>query len=161
MRHIITAAQLCLMAFPVGLSLYAANTRCAAYGVLSIAAVLAAVAILPLCRRRESIWMFFLLFLTATPLNIVIIKKILSTWLFEDFSLLTNIFQGALLYLIAISIEELACGFFARLIWRRQYKPLLARESLFDQPDPNSADAAPAGTCVCETDNASGREHDI
>jgi hypothetical protein len=56
---------------------------------------------------------------------VTIIIEILTSWLFENSLILTNILRGGLFYLIALSIEELACGFFARLIWRKQYKAIL------------------------------------
>ena len=127
LKRIMTAIQVCLTMLPAGIALYAATTKLVLFAFLSIAAVFIVVAILPLCRRRESIWVFFILFLTATPLNVTIIIEILTSWMFEDSLLLTNILRGGLFYLIALSIEELACGFFARLIWRKQYKAILTQ----------------------------------
>ena len=125
LKRIMTAIQLCLMMLPVGIALYAATTKSVLFALLSIVAVFIVVAILPLCRRRESMWIFFILFLTATPLNVTMIFEILTSWLFEDSLILTNILRGGLFFLISLSIEELACGFFARLIWRKQYKATL------------------------------------
>ena len=127
LKRIMAAIQVCLTMLPAGIALYAATTKSVLFAFLSIAAVFIVVAILPLCRRRESIWVFFILFLTATPLNVTIIIEILTSWLFEDSLILTNILRGGLFYLIALSIEELACGFFARLIWRKQYKAILTQ----------------------------------
>ncbi len=127
LKRTMIAIQLCLMMLPVGVALYAVTTQSVLFALLSIAAVFIVVAILPLCRRRESIWVFFILFLTVTPINVTLIIEILTSWLFEDSLILTNILRGGLLYLIALSIEELTCGFFARLIWRRQYKVILVQ----------------------------------
>lgn len=125
LKRMMTAIQLCLVMLPVGIALYAVTTQSVLFALLSVVAVFVIVGILPLCRRRESIWVFFILFLAATPLNVTIIIEILTSWLFEDSLILTNILRGGLFYLIALSIEELTCGFFARLIWRRQYKAIL------------------------------------
>ena len=125
LKYIMTAIQLCLTILPAGVALYAVNTRSVLFAILSVVAVFVIVATLPLCRRRESIWIFFILVLTATPINIAVIIEVLSSWMFEDSLLLTNILRGGLFYLITLSIEELVCGIFARLIWRRQYKAIL------------------------------------
>ena len=127
LKRTMTAIQLCLMMLPFGVALYAVTTQSVLFVLLSIAAVFIVVAILPLCRRRESIWVFFILFLTVTPINVTLIIEMLTSWPFEDSLILTNILRGGLLYLIALSIEELTCGFFARLIWRRQYKVILVQ----------------------------------
>lgn len=124
-KRTITVIQLCLMMLPISIAVYAVKSRSVLLALLSVVAVFTMVAILPLCRRRESMWIFFILFLTATPLNVTLIVEILTSWLFEDSLILTNILRGGLFYLIALSIEELTCGFFARLIWRKQYKATL------------------------------------
>lgn len=124
-NRVVTALQICISLLPAGISLYAVRTGSVLFALLSVIAVFAVVVILPLCRRRESIWIFFLLFLTVTPLNIAAIVNVLSARIFDDLFLLTKILRGVLLYIIALSLEELVCGFLARLIWRRQLKVLL------------------------------------
>lgn len=124
-NRLVTALQICISLLPAGISLYAVHAGSTLFAILSVVAVFAVVAILPVCRQRESIWIFFLLFLTATPLNVDAIVDHLSARIYDDLFLLTKILRGELFYLIAISMEELICGFLARLIWRRQLKTLL------------------------------------
>ena len=124
-KRMATAFQICITLLPAGMSLYAVGARSLPMALLSVAAIFTIVAILPICRQRESIWVFFILFMTVTPINITVIIKVLSSWLFDGSLLITNILRGGLFYLISLSIEELACGFVARLIWRRQCKAIL------------------------------------
>lgn len=126
-NRLVTVLQICMSLSPVIVSVYAVRAGSPLFALLSVIAVFAVVATIPLCRGRESIWVFFLLFLTVTPLNIAAIVQILSAPFFDDLFLLTKILRGCLFYFIAFSLEELVCGFAARLIWRRQLKVLLIR----------------------------------
>lgn len=122
LKIIITSVQLFLGLAPVGISLFAIQQRSWQLVVCAVVAVFAVVAILPTFRKRESLWIFFLMFLTLTPIDVYAIVKLLSSSLFEDSFLITNILRGGLLFLIGLSIEELICGLIARLLWRKQYR---------------------------------------
>lgn len=122
LKIIITSVQLILGLAPVGLSLFAIQQRSWQLAVCAVVAVFAVVAILPLFRRRESLWVFFLMFLTLTPIDVYAIVKLLCSSLFVDSFLITNILRGGLLFLIGLSVEELICGLIARLLWRKQYR---------------------------------------
>lgn len=125
LKYVIIGIQLLLGTTPVGVALLAIQLRSWQLALASLAAVFAVVAILPLFRKRESIWVFFFVFLTSTPLNLTGIIELLNSFLFEDSFLLTNILRGALMYLIALSIEELICGMITRFIWKKQYKTVM------------------------------------
>lgn len=122
LKILITSVQLFLGLTPVGISLFAIQQRSWQLAVCAMVAVFAVVAILPIFRKRESLWVFFLMFLTLTPIDVYAIVKLLCSSLFEDSILITNILRGGLLFLIGLSIEELICGLIARLLWRKQYR---------------------------------------
>ena len=122
LKILITSVQLILGLTPVGISLFAIQQRSWQLAVWAVVAVFAVVAILPLFRRRESLWVFFLMFLTLTPIDVYAIVKLLCSSLFVDSFLITNILRGGILFLIGLSVEELICGLIARLLWRKQYR---------------------------------------
>jgi len=82
------------------------------------------VAVLPICRRRENLWLFILCAVVSVPINY---------GLLTEYELLRRFFLGesaGILYilnylqfmLIFTGIEEVMVGFTGRLIWPKQYK---------------------------------------
>lgn len=122
LKIIITSAQLILGLAPVGISLFAIQHHSWKLVTCAIVAVFAVVAILPIFRKRESLWVFFLIFLTLAPVNVYAIVEVLCSSLFTDSFVITNILRGGLLFMIGLSVEELICGLVARLLWRKQYR---------------------------------------
>lgn len=128
LKYLLTTAQICLGVAPACISILAIRFHCWPLALIALVGVFITVAVFPFFRKRESLWIFFFIFITMTPINIAAVTELLNSFLFEDSFLLTNILRGGLVFVIMLSIEELACGFVARLIWKRQYKMLLLQE---------------------------------
>lgn len=128
LKHLLTIFQIGLGVVPLGISIIAVRLWCWPLALIALVGVFIIVAILPLFRRRESLWIFFFVLLTVTPINLAAIDVFLDSFLFEDSFLLTNIIRGSLIFTIALSIEELACGLVARMIWKKQYKTVMMQE---------------------------------
>lgn len=125
--HMLTVFQLCVGLLPVAVSVYAVRIHSFALACFSVVAVYIVIATLPLYRHRESLWVFFWIFLTTIPINIMVVYELLTSWFFKGALLLTNIIRGYLIFFILFSLEELVCGLIARIIWKRQYKAVLIR----------------------------------
>lgn len=112
---------------PVGLAVTAVGCRSVVVGCLAVAAVFCVVAMAPVCRDRESVWIFVILFLTVLPMDLPLVAAVLETAFFRDAMGITNLFRGGIMLVVLISIQEIACGILARVIWRRQKKALLVK----------------------------------
>lgn len=115
----------------VGLSLLAAHVQslwlAAATGFL----IFIFVAVVPYCRKRESLWVFLLIGAASIPINLFILGKY-DLWIYLTAS---GEKHGIVYYMSLIeytlllsSIEEIIGGLIARLIWKRQYKLVIPVE---------------------------------
>lgn len=87
-----------------------------------VAALFAIVGLVPLFKRRESIWMFVFVAAAACPVNI----KLTCWFIIEGPGFVGawygDIFLGLLMCGVLMSVEEIVFGVITRLIWKRQYK---------------------------------------
>lgn len=98
-------------------------------------------ATLPVCRKRESMWVFFMTFLVSVPLNLGLLGCLRAIGYLEAGFWLTGVLLRLLVCFLLFSAEELACGIAARLIWKHQLPPLLTQAAL--QQEPLFADKSP------------------
>ena len=79
------------------------------------------VATLPLCRKRESLWIFVGFVPASAPVNFV-----LALYFSLDFMDSYSRFQQILWFILALSvllsIEGIIFGIITRLIWKEQYR---------------------------------------
>ena len=104
--------QYALIFLPLVFSVIAASKASAPYSILALALAAADVILLPVCKKSENTWMFFIIAITVTPINIRIIIHFAS----EIENSLYRFAVGLLAYFIMLSLEELAAGIFARII---------------------------------------------
>ena len=82
------------------------------------------VAFLPVCEKRENLWMFVFSSVSLLPANIRF-SVLISHWAEEELYW-DSAFMKIILFLIALHIlfcmEQIILGFITRLLWRRQYK---------------------------------------
>lgn len=116
---------------PVVLSLLAAHVQslwlAAATGFL----IFIFVAVVPYCRKRESLWVFLLIGAASIPINLFILGKY-DLWIY----LTASVEKHGIVYYMSLieytlllsSIEEIIGGLIARLIWKRQYKLVIPVE---------------------------------
>ena len=92
--------------------------------------ILAFVGYMPVCRGRETMWTYFLVFLCSIPLNLVFIGH-----LFNYSSMAFRICFSIVTYLIALSIEEIVMTIISCRIWRKQYALLFDEENEDEEED--------------------------
>lgn len=80
------------------------------------------VGIVPVFKRRESLYMFILVGLSGLPINIKLSYWLVSEELISSGFLIGNILWGMLLCCVFFSVEEIIFGVITRVIWKRQYK---------------------------------------
>lgn len=74
----------------------------------------------PICRRRENLWMFLLVAASSVPVNLSAVINLFQAGYWGGDFFLLSLFRGALLYLVLFSIEEIVFGYVTRLLWKRQ-----------------------------------------
>lgn len=82
------------------------------------------VAFLPVCEKRENLWMFVFSSVSLLPANIRF-SVLISQWAEEELYW-DSTFMRIIVLLITLHIlfcmEQIILGFITRLLWRRQYK---------------------------------------
>lgn len=120
-RKTAAALQLPLLLLAPALSFAAAKERSPALIPAAMAALLLALAVLPICRGRQCVWAFLLTALGGIPLNFVFLSRLLSA-LYPPAPLPLQLLRGALWGYVLFSMEEIAAVLICRLIWRRQIR---------------------------------------
>lgn len=80
------------------------------------------IGVVPLFRKRESLYMFILVAVAGLPINIRLSYWLVSEELISSGFLIGNILWGALLCCVFFSVEEIVFGVVTRMIWKKQYK---------------------------------------
>lgn len=92
--------------------------------LISVITLFLLIAFLPICKKRENLWMFVFSSISLLPANIKFSVPI-SQWAEEELYW-DSAFMKIILFLIALHIlfcmEQIILGFITRLLWRRQYK---------------------------------------
>lgn len=92
--------------------------------IVSVISLFILVAFLPVCEKRENLWMFVFSSVSLFPTNISF-SVLISQWA-ENRLYLDSVFMKTIVFLIALHIlfcmEQIILGFITRLLWRRQYK---------------------------------------
>ena len=90
----------------------------------SVISLFLLVAFLPVCEKRENLWMFVFSSVSLLPANIRF-SVLISQWA-ENELYLDSISIKIIIFLIALHVlfceEQIILGFITRLLWRRQYK---------------------------------------
>ena len=90
--------------------------------LICVVSLFVTVGIIPVFKRRESLYMFILVGLSGLPINIKLSYWLVSEELISSGFLIGNILWGMLLCCVFFSVEEIVFGVITRLIWKRQYK---------------------------------------
>lgn len=115
--------QVLLFLVPFLLSLFSLRWDSILMGVISLIMAFCIIGVLPLCRMRQSIWLFVVSAFITTPINLLLIQK-MGIWIillgaFNHFTYYLCVIE---LLLLLLSIEEILFGLLGRLIWRNQNK---------------------------------------
>ena len=87
-----------------------------------ILSLFAIIGIVPIFKRRESLYMFILVGIAGLPINIRLSYWLVSEEFISSGFLVGNILWGALLCCVFFSVEEITFGVITRMIWKKQYK---------------------------------------
>ena len=90
--------------------------------LLCVLSLFIIVGIVPLFKRRESLYMFILVGIAGLPINIRLSYWLVSEEFISSGFLIGNILWVALLCCVFFSVEEIVFGVITRMIWKRQYK---------------------------------------
>ena len=114
--------QYVLLSVPFWLSLLTVCGASLWFGVSAVAILLLFLWVLPICRGRQSLFAFLLVTAMGVPLNI---RGIAYLWIidyWEDAYRLSGIFWSVLLFVMLLSVEQIAFGILVRFLWPRQYR---------------------------------------
>ncbi|MCM1392366.1 MAG: hypothetical protein NC185_06300 [Ruminococcus sp.] len=114
--------QLLAGIIPLSLSIAFVLRKSIVLLIVMIASMFLVIAVMPICRKMENMWMFLLVAMVGIPINIFVIYYIiLSDFLGIDF-FIGKLLWSTLLYCIFFSIEQIIFGVLARIIWKKQRK---------------------------------------
>ena len=92
--------------------------------ITSVILLFLLVAFLPICEKRENLWMFVFSSVSLLPANIRFAVPV-SQWA-EEALYRDSAFMKIMIFLIALHIlfcmEQIILGFITRFLWQRQYK---------------------------------------
>jgi len=104
------------------ISLVAVCTKCWWLIIVNILLMYLLVAKLPVCHRRENVWLFVLTAISSVPINVK------ATWILLYYGLLSSgipilgeILGVIQIYLLLFTVEEMVIGIVGRYIWKKQY----------------------------------------
>lgn len=80
--------------------------------VLMAAALLLFVKVSPPCRKRENMWMFFLVGICFIPINIILILRYITVK-----GLIWRLMFRSAAYFLLFSMEEIIMGYITRRLW--------------------------------------------
>lgn len=90
--------------------------------MLCVLSLFIIVGVVPVFKRRESLYMFILVGIAGLPINVRLSYWLVSEEFISSDFLVGNILWGALLCCVFFSVEEIVFGVLTRLIWKKQYK---------------------------------------
>lgn len=91
-------------------------------GILVLIVMFLVVGKVPICRHRENLWIFLILFGCSIPYNLFWSYRFgtFLMLLYESYNW-TEYVLSAFCYGVLLSLEEILVGILARFIWRKQY----------------------------------------
>lgn len=114
--------QIALGALPAMLSVGFLVNHSWLFLMLCVLSLFFIVGIVPVFKRRESLYMFILVGIAGLPINIRLSYWLVSEEFISSGFLVGNILWGTLLCCVFFSVEEIVFGVVTRFIWKKQYK---------------------------------------
>lgn len=90
--------------------------------ILYVISLFIIIGVVPIFKKRENLWMFLLVAVTAIPINVNLIYSFVNMGYLKELNWFRIILWIFLIYCILFSIEEIVFGVITRFIWRKQYK---------------------------------------
>lgn len=114
--------QIAFGVLPVILSMFFLLNQSGLILLFCVLSLFIIVGVVPVFKRRESLYMFILVGIAGLPINLRLSYWLVSEEFISSGFLLGNILWVALLCCIFFSVEEIVFGILTRLIWKKQYK---------------------------------------
>lgn len=114
--------QIALGALPAVLSVGFLVNQSWLFLLICVLSLFIIVGIVPVFKRRESLYMFILVAVAGLPINIRLSYWLVAEEFISSGFLIGNILWGALLCYVFFSVEEIVFGIITRMIWKKQYK---------------------------------------
>jgi hypothetical protein len=115
--------RLWILIIPVILSWDAVRLHSLILMVLAVLAHFGALRLTPVCKRRESLWMFLLVALSTIPLNLHLLAEYGDlVGVSRNSGIIALSLLSIIWYDVLLSVEEIIMGIITRLIWKKQYK---------------------------------------
>ena len=92
--------------------------------VLAAISLIFFVKVMPFTKKRENLWMFFLVSICSVPINTSLIFRYITIDI-----VLWCLLLRSMVYLLLLSLEEIIMGYITRLLWVRQYRVLYTKQS--------------------------------
>lgn len=118
----INIVQLSAGIFPIILSITFLINHSWLVLLLCVLSLFVIIGVVPIFKRRESLYMFVFVGAAGIPINIRLSYWLVSEELISSGFLVGNILWGVLLCCVFFSVEEIVFGVVTRIIWKRQYK---------------------------------------
>lgn len=77
---------------------------------------------IPVFKHRENLWMFVIATFSTIPINIILVKNISGSFLFDNGKVIAGIFRGFVIYAVLFAVEQIVLGIITRFFYRKQYK---------------------------------------
>lgn len=90
--------------------------------LLCVLSLFIIVGVVPIFKRRESLYMFILVGIAGLPINIRLSYWLVSEEFISSGFLVGDILWGAMLCCVFFSVEEIVFGIVTRFIWKKQFK---------------------------------------
>lgn len=120
LKTVIKAVQLVIGAVPIVFSVVFLARHSWIYLLLCVISMFAVVAVLPLCRKRESLYMFCIVGFAGFPVNLRLALRLVIDGFFGE-NLFTKGLWCFFICCVFFSVEEIIFGIITRMIWKRQY----------------------------------------
>lgn len=105
------------VAVPLTFSVLFVSFKSLHFIVLAVISLFAIIAVMPVFRRHESLWMFVLSAVIFLPENLMAVYY----FILEDlYGVVLNEIMGFVAFCILFSAEQIILGVATRILWRRQ-----------------------------------------
>lgn len=127
-----------VFSLPIGLALITAYLESLWMALATILLIFIIVSVVPICNKRESLFIFVIFAFVSMPINYFILNKY-DFWL--NFTLACDGSRGMIYHLylleyilILSSIEEIVITVVGSIVWREQHPIILSVEEENDEP---------------------------
>jgi len=116
------------IALPLLLSRLAVNSSSPLLYAVFLLSHFLLLAVVPLFKKRENLWMFILTALSFIPINVMVLEFLKEADFVSLRVTVLGYMELAMYYMALFGVEQAVMGVITRLLWRSQYKIKLDTE---------------------------------